>query len=121
MTKDAQSKTEDAEDKDNHAPSSSGSMFVRSLNRSKYDRFALDGSKLREIAQFCSQIGIGFSSTPYSNVEVDQLAQISNLAFIKVASMDLTNYPFLAHVCQTELPIVLSTGMCSFDEISRSI
>lgn len=46
MTKDAQSKTEDAEDKDNHAPSSSGSMFVRSLNRSKYDRFALDGSKV---------------------------------------------------------------------------
>jgi len=86
-----------------------------------YKKFALDGSKLREIAQFCSQIGIGFSSTPYSNVEVDQLAQISNLAFIKVASMDLTNYPFLAHVCQTELPIVLSTGMCSFDEISRSI
>jgi sialic acid synthase SpsE len=86
-----------------------------------YKKFALDNSKLRDIAQYCSHIGIGFSSTPYSNDEVDQLAQISNLAFIKVASMDLTNYPFLDHVCQTELPIVLSTGMGSQIEISRSI
>jgi len=86
-----------------------------------YKKFALDSGKLRDIAQYCSNIGIGFSSTPYSNDEVDQLAQISNLAFIKVASMDLTNYPFLDHVCQTELPIVLSTGMGSQIEISRSI
>jgi len=86
-----------------------------------YKKFALDSSKLRDIAQYCSHVGIGFSSTPYSNDEVDQLAQISNLAFIKVASMDLTNYPFLDHVCRTELPIVLSTGMGSHSEISRSI
>jgi sialic acid synthase SpsE len=86
-----------------------------------YKKFALDSSKLRDIAEYCSNVGIGFSSTPYSNDEVDQLAQIPNLAFIKVASMDLTNYPFLDHICQTELPIVLSTGMGSQIEISRSI
>ena len=86
-----------------------------------YKKFALDRGKLRDIAEYCSNLGVGFSSTPYSHDEVDQLAKIPNLAFIKVASMDLTNYPLLDHMCQTGLPIVLSTGMGSLVEISRSV
>jgi hypothetical protein len=63
-----------------------------------YKKFALDSSKLTDIAQYCSDVGIGFSSTPYSNDEVDQLAKFSNLAFIKVASMDLSEFKFMLNV-----------------------
>jgi sialic acid synthase SpsE len=70
---------------------------------------------------YCKEIGVGFSSTPYSADEVDQLAGLSNVSFIKVASMELNNHQFLKHVSRKGLPVVLSTGMGTIEEISSAV
>lgn len=85
------------------------------------NKFALSESELLEVADFSKQCGISFSSTPYSRSEVDFLINKCNAAFIKVASMDLNNYPFLDYIGRTGVPIVLSTGMGEIEEIHKAV
>jgi 3-deoxy-D-glycero-D-galacto-nononate 9-phosphate synthase len=40
---------------------------------------------------------------------------------LKVASRDLTNLPLLEALAQTRIPMILSTGMGSFDDIDRAL
>lgn len=83
-------------------------------------RFAFDEEKLSDIAAYCKELGIGFSSTPYSESEVDFL--IANDApFIKVASMDLDNKPFLRYIGAKKVPVVLSTGMSELTEVIEAV
>lgn len=46
-------------------------------------------------------MGIDFNSTPFSKSEVDLLVDELDVPFIKIASMDLNNIPFL-HMWQEE-------------------
>ena len=52
---------------------------------------------LLEVSDYCKEIGIGFSSTPYSKEEVDFLVEELNVQ-IKIASMDLNNSSYLRHI-----------------------
>lgn len=84
-------------------------------------KFALSEDNLFELSEYSKICGISFSSTPYSKREVDFLLEKCNVPFIKVASMDCNNYPFLKYIGSTGAPIVLSTGMCSLDEIRKAV
>ena len=64
---------------------------------------------------------IDCTSTPFSNVEVDFLVDKMKVEFIKVASMDLNNYPFLEYIAKKNKPIILSTGLSDLAEIEKSI
>lgn len=84
-------------------------------------KFAFSADQLADLANFCSHCGIAFCSTPYSHSEVDVLLDTCKAPYIKVASMDLNNYPFLDYVARTGAPIVLSTGMGDMDEIRKAV
>lgn len=84
------------------------------------DKFSMSGDQLRELAGYCKSKGISFSSTPYSRQEADLLAD-ADVPFIKIASMEINNYPFLEYIAKTGIPIVLSTGMADFEEIVRAV
>ena len=60
--------------------------------------FSFDEMQLKELSDYCKSIGISFASTPYSKEEVDFLADICEVPFLKVASMDLTNHSFLDYI-----------------------
>ena len=49
------------------------------------------------------------------------LVKNCNPAFIKIASMDLNNHQLLKFIAKKNLPIVLSTGMGTGDEINHAI
>lgn len=83
-------------------------------------RFSMSPEDLRECAAYCAELGVGFSSTPYSKAEVDFLAEL-NVPFIKVASMDLNNYPYLEYIAKKQMPIILSTGMADMEEIEKAV
>jgi len=85
------------------------------------NKFALTETELLEVAEYCKKVEIDFSSTPYSRPEVDFLLEKCNAAFIKVASMDLCNYPFLDYIGRTGAPIILSTGMSELEEIQKAV
>ena len=66
-------------------------------------------------------IGIDFSSTPYTKKVVNFLIKNCNPAFIKIASMDLNNLRFLRHVGKKKIPIILSTSMGTAKEIESAV
>ena len=85
------------------------------------NKFALNDDEMTEVVKYCKEIGIDFSSTPYSNREVDFLINDCDAAFIKIASMELNNHPFLEYIGKTGAPIILSTGMGELEEIKKAV
>lgn len=85
------------------------------------DKFALGENELLEACEYCKKAGIDFSSTPYSNEEVDFLVDKCQAPYVKVASMDLNNYPFLEYIAKKNVPIILATGMSEMDEIEKAV
>jgi sialic acid synthase SpsE len=73
-----------------------------------------------ELKEYCDKIGIVFSSSPFSKPEVDLLISL-DVPYLKVASMDINNYPLLRYMASTMKPIVLSTGMATLAEIDNAL
>lgn len=85
------------------------------------EKFSVSEQELLTLKNFCDDISIDFSSTPFSRKEVDYLVDVLKAPFVKIASMDLNNYPFLDYIARKERPIVLSTGLNDFSEIDRAV
>ncbi len=83
-------------------------------------KFSMSEDDLRSAAEYCAEIGVGFSSTPYSKREVDFLAEMK-VPFIKIASMEINNYGYIRYIAEKGLPVVLSTGMADTEEIEKAV
>ena len=84
-------------------------------------KYAMPESDLKKLNIFCKKIKIQLISTPFSKKEADYLVNSIKVPFIKVASMDLNNYPFLEYIAKKNKPIVISTGMANLQEIDKAI
>jgi len=85
------------------------------------DKFSFSPDQLKVLSDYADIIGISFASTPYSCDEVDFLLAHCSVPFIKIASMEINNYPYLEYVAKTGTAIILSTGMADQQEIARAI
>ena len=85
------------------------------------EEFSISEEELLEMKAFADQVGIDCTSTPFSKREADFLVDNLNSPFIKVASMDLNNYPFLEYLAKKDRPIILSTGLSEMYEIDKAI
>lgn len=84
-------------------------------------KFALSEEDFRILARHAKDTGIAFSSTPYSRREVDFLVEECHVPFLKIASMELNNYHFLEYIASRQLPVILSTGMGTMEEIEKAV
>lgn len=84
-------------------------------------KFSLSEEELLELYLHCKKIGIDFSSTPYSRTEVDFLVEKTEAPFIKIASMEINNLPFLKYIGEKGVPVVISTGMSTIEEIRDAV
>lgn len=73
-----------------------------------------------ELKEYCQSKGVDFCSSPFSNEEVDLLMEL-DVPFLKIASMDITNIPFLKYAAKTMKPLVVSTGMSTLSEIENAV
>lgn len=89
--------------------------------RKEMTSWALTKEMLCEIKDYCDEKRITFFCTPLSNEWADFLVDELNMSFIKVASMDLNNYPFLDYIARKNRPIILSTGLSTMSEIIRAV
>ena len=85
------------------------------------EKFSISEQELVEMKQYADELGIACTSTPFSKRETDFLVDVLETPFIKVASMDLNNYPFLDYLARKGKPIVLSTGLSTLAEIDKAI
>ena len=85
------------------------------------DEYSISEEELMEMKKFADEVGIDCSSTPFSKAEADFLVDKLESPFIKVASMDLNNYPFLEYLAKKGLPMVISTGLSELYEIDKAV
>lgn len=85
------------------------------------NKFSLDQIALKTLADYSNDIGIDFSSTPYAREEAEFLINECQVPFVKIASMELNNLPYLGFLGRLSVPLVLSTGMGTLEEIVRAV
>jgi N-acetylneuraminate synthase len=85
------------------------------------DAYSISEDELLEMKAFSDKVGIDCTSTPFSKKEADFLVEKLNTPFIKVASMDVNNYPFLAYLAAKGKPMIVSTGLSEVHEIDKAI
>lgn len=73
-----------------------------------------------EIKKYCDKIGILFASTADESESLDFLVELG-IPFIKVGSGDIGNVSFLRYMGSKGLPIILSTGMSTLNDVEISI
>lgn len=84
-------------------------------------KFALENSALKALSIYAAELDIDFASTPYSIEEARFLVESCNVPFVKIASMELDNLPYLKALGNMGVPLVLSTGMGNSAEIIRAV
>lgn len=72
-----------------------------------------------ELFQFGNEIGISVFSTPFDDESIDFLSSIS-CPLLKIASFDSVNLKLLDKVRQVSVPVIMSTGMTSLDELGAA-
>ena len=80
--------------------------------------FSFDGH--RELKEYCDQIGIQYLSAPFDIPSVRFLASLK-LPLLKIPSGEITNLPYLEEVGKTRIPVLLSTGMSTLNEITDAL
>ena len=73
-----------------------------------------------EIDAYCKQEGIIWFASPWDIPSVDFLSQFS-LPCYKVASASLTDDKLLARIRREGVPVVLSTGMSTMEQIAHAV
>ncbi len=74
----------------------------------------------REIFKKCRDLGIIAFSTPFDLTAVDFLEKL-DVPCYKIASFENTDHILLKKVAGTRKPVIMSTGMATFKEISESV
>lgn len=85
------------------------------------DKYHIGEKEHVELKKYCDKVRIEFVSTPFSNDEVDLLVDELNVRFLKIASMDLNNIPFLRYVAAKKKPVVISTGLCPMSDVALAV
>lgn len=73
-----------------------------------------------ELKQYCDQIGILYLCTPFSYKAACELEEAGIAYAFKIGSGEMTDIPSLKRIAAFGKPIIISTGMCTFDEIDRT-
>lgn len=92
-------------------------------DRSIYDIMnscALTETEEYELMQYTESLGLCYLSTPFSRAAADRLEKFGVKAY-KIGSGELNNYPLLKHVASFGKPMIVSTGMNSFEEIDQAV
>lgn len=72
------------------------------------------------IKQHCDEVGLDFICSPFSNAAVHWLEELNVKAF-KMGSGEVTNFLLLDKIIQTGKPIIISSGMSSFEELDQVV
>lgn len=79
-------------------------------------QYELDRAAHKRLIDYCEEREITFLSTPFDRESADMLADLG-LPAIKVGSGELDNHPLLEHIAGLDLPMIVSTGMGTMEEV----
>lgn len=83
-------------------------------------KLELSYDDFRELKAYCDDSGIEFLSTPFDVESIDFLQELG-IRFLKIPSGEITNFPYLRKIGQTGMPVIMSTGMSTLEEVGEAI
>lgn len=86
--------------------------MIKKLELSKADH--------KKLMTYANYKNIMFLSTPFDNGSVDLLIELG-VPLIKISSGEITNHPLLKYIAKKGLPIILSTGMSTLEEVAEAV
>jgi N,N'-diacetyllegionaminate synthase len=106
------------------APSAQTAAYQRAAGdhsqRDLLSRLELTDTDFRRIQARCRDRSIELLATPFSVLDVDRLRRLGVRA-IKIASTDVNNTPLLRQAVALRLPLIVSTGASTADEIEAAV
>ncbi len=96
---------------------------LRKQSESQYGmlkRLELNESDHFELIDYCRYRGIKFLSTAFDLDSIRFLKSL-HLDYWKIPSGEITNYPYLKAIAQCKGKVIMSTGMCSLDDIQAAL
>ncbi len=74
----------------------------------------------KEIKSHCDEVGLDFICSPFSNLAVDWLEEVGVHVY-KIGSGEVNNFLLLEKICQTGKPVIISSGMSSYEELDKTV
>ena len=88
--------------------------------RELLSRLELSDGVLLKLREYCEARGIEFLATPFGARDVERLAGL-NVRALKLASTDLNNTPLLKAAVNAGLPMIVSVGAATAEEIRTAV
>jgi N,N'-diacetyllegionaminate synthase len=85
-----------------------------------WKRMSFSLEQWRAIKQYCESLGLDFICSPFSNLAVDWLEEIGVQQY-KIGSGEVSNFLILERIAQTRKPVILSSGMSSYEELDNAV
>lgn len=88
-----------------------------------YEFLKLHALKLEqhiELKEYCDQIGITYLCTPFSYKAAWELHDAGIAYAFKIGSGEMTDIPSLLKIAEFGKPMIISSGMCTLEELDRT-
>tara|TARA_Y100001970_G_C14188679_1_gene834076 strand:- start:391 stop:1464 length:1074 start_codon:yes stop_codon:yes gene_type:complete len=82
-------------------------------------RLELSDKEYLILKKYCQKLKIDFIVTPWDENSVKSLMKIG-VNYFKIASVDANNYHFCDFLASKKKPTIVSTGMCTYEEILKT-
>jgi N,N'-diacetyllegionaminate synthase len=83
-------------------------------------KLELDKEAHEELMNYCKQKKIQFLSTAFDHGSIKLLEKL-DIPLYKIPSGEITNLPYLRHIGGMDMPIIMSTGMSTLDEVRDAL
>ncbi|MDR5589713.1 N-acetylneuraminate synthase family protein [Christiangramia sp. SM2212] len=112
-----------------HIPEAESSQFepfrvkFSKQDKSRFDywkRMEFSPEQWKLLKDRCDEVGVEFMASPFSNAAVDLLEKLGVKRY-KIGSGEVSNFLLLERIFKTGKPIILSSGMSSFEELDETV
>jgi N-acetylneuraminate synthase len=90
------------------------------LQKDLFEKYQIDFELHRQVFEYIESKDLEWLSTPSHRTDVDMLETLGVKSH-KIGADDATNLPLIKYVAQTGKPILLSSGMCTLEEVKEMI
>lgn len=105
------------------APKAEYQMQTTDAAESQYQmlkKLELSDAAHHELKALCEKLQIDFVSTPFDITDIPFLRDLG-MPFFKVPSGAITDFPYLRAINACRMPVVLSSGMATEDEVAEAL
>jgi N-acetylneuraminate synthase len=79
-----------------------------------------DESQYEELANFANKLNVHLFASPWDTESVDFLVKMKH-PVIKIPSASITDFELLEKIASTNLPVIMSTGMSTMEQIEKAV